>query len=572
MARNYGKVPIKVQKKSGFDKSFQNLFTAKVGTIVPILCDELIPNSTVHLKAAITAALPPLASDTFMRCKLKYASFFVPTRLIMPGYEGWLTGSDESKDVNSRAMVPQIHISGTLMNKSDAAAKLIKNTYYGPGTLADYLGFKLSQKQIDYELPSGEIGYSDDIYLNALPFLAYHRVYNDWFRNSLVQKDIYKDADTTSDYTPFSSNRVVPNVLHGYRFPLIPTAPEGQFSDGKTVLSLRQANFGYDLFTTASPQAQNGKAQAVTMSSIDGNSGFTISALRAANSMQQFLERNNLAGERLVDFVKAQYGADLSDSIAQRPILLGKGSFDVYSKGIYQTSPAVSDDGNGAVPSYGTVNPFNSVGARYGSPFADGTDMLVDNFTACEPGYLMVLAWLSPKVSYSTGIDPILSRYLDNSVSDMANPILQNVGNEPIYNSQINSWSLLWSPKIGGKDDKIFGYMERYGNWKDRQDEVHGLLRDGGTLQSFALQRTFNDSAKTMMPNISNNFLEIPTTYLDQVSAVNGDVSKYGYWCDTFFDYKVSMPLAEYSIPSLQDPAYEHGVDISLDKCGKQLN
>lgn len=571
MARNYSKVPIKVQKKSGFDKSYQNLFTSKVGTITPIMCDELIPNSTVHLKAAITAALPPLASDTFMRCRLKYAAFFVPTRIIMPGYEGWLTGSDENKDSASRAVIPQIQISGSLLNRSDSASKLLKSTYYGPGTLADFLGFKLSQKQIDYELPAGDNGYSDDVYINALPFLAYHKIYNDWFRNSLVQKDIFKDADSTSDYTPFSSNRVVPNLIHGYKFPFAPTDPNGQFSDGKTILSLRQANFGYDLFTTASPQAQNGKAQAVTMTTIDGADGFTISALRAANSMQQFLERNNLAGERLVDYVRAQYGASLSDSIAQRPILLGKGSFDVYSKGIYQTSnvPDFSDSG---AYNYNTQNPFNIVGARYGSPYADGTDILVDNFTASEPGYLMVLAWLSPKVSYSTGVDPILSRYLDNSVSDMANPILQNVGNEPIYNSQLNSWSLLWSPKIGGTKDKIFGYMERYGNWKDKQDEVHGLLRDGGTLQSFALQRTFNDSAQGSMPNISNNFLEIPTTYLDQVSAVSGDVGKYGYWCDTYFDYKVSMPLAEYSIPSLQDPACEHGVDITIDKSGKQLN
>ena len=40
--KNYSKVPVKVQKKSGFDKSFQNLFTSKVGTITPILVDELI--------------------------------------------------------------------------------------------------------------------------------------------------------------------------------------------------------------------------------------------------------------------------------------------------------------------------------------------------------------------------------------------------------------------------------------------------------------------------------------------------------------------------------------------------
>ena len=117
-------------------------------------------------------------------------------------------------------------------------------------------------------------------------------------------------------------------------------------------------------------------------------------------------------------------------------------------------------------------------------------------------------------------------------------------------------------------DDTIFGYQDRYYSWKDRIDEVHGLLRDGQSLQSFALQRTFASGA----PEISSSFLEIPKTYLDQVSAVAGDISKYGYWCDTYLDYKVSMPLAQYSVPSLQDPAYEHGVDVVVDTRGKQLS
>ena len=94
MANIYDKVPVKVQRKSGFDKSFQNLFTGKVGTIIPILTDELIPNTTVNLKMAITTQLPPLASDTFMRVKQKYAAFFVPSRLLVGGYERWLTNGD----------------------------------------------------------------------------------------------------------------------------------------------------------------------------------------------------------------------------------------------------------------------------------------------------------------------------------------------------------------------------------------------------------------------------------------------------------------------------------------------
>lgn len=566
MAKNYGKVPVKVQKKSGFDKSFQNLFTSKVGTITPILCDELIPNSTVHLRAAINASLPPLASDTFMRCKLKYAAFFVPTRLLVQGYERWLTGSDYTAAEDKKVKIPLVSVSSNILNKQSSLNS--KAEYFGPGSLADYLGMKWTESQAIEIIQEGEVGYVTDLEFNALPFLAYHRIYNDWFRNSRLQKDIYAE-EGSAGYSVASSNSVAPCVANGYKI-LINDAGTGKnsvYNDSKNILQLRQANFGYDIFTTATPSAQNGEAQAVTMTKIGDEQAFTISALRAANSIQQFLERNNLAGNRLVDYVHAQYGANLSDSIAQRPILLGKGNFDIYSKGIYQTS-SVSDDGY-TVTTQGQ-NPFVSVGARFGSPFADGTDTLVDSFTAMEPGYLMVMCWLSPKVTYGTGTDPILSRYLTNSVSDLANPLLQNVGNEPIYSSQLTN-SPLYKGRIGSDKDTIFGYVERYANWKDKQDEVHGLMRDTSSLQSFALQRCF-DHVETLTPTINSLFIQIPTDYLDQVSAVKGQVSEYGYWADTFFDYKVSMPLATYSVPSLQDPAYEHGVDVMVDKNGKQLN
>lgn len=203
--------------------------------------------------------------------------------------------------------------------------------------------------------------------------------------------------------------------------------------DGVRLKDLRQANYGYDLFTSCTPQAQNGSAQTVSFSTSGSTGEFTISALRAANSLQQFLERNNLAGNRLVDYVKAQYGANLGDAVAQRPILIGSGSFDVYSKGIYQTTDSSDVPG-------GTNNPFTTTGARYGNAYVEGQDLLIKGFTSSEPGYLMVVTWLSPKVTYSTGIDPVLTRYIDdNSQSDMANPILQNVGNEPIRYTQLNT-------------------------------------------------------------------------------------------------------------------------------------
>ena len=553
MANIYDKVPVKVQKKSGFDKSFQNLFTGKVGTVIPILTDELIPNTTVHLRMAITTQLPPLASDTFMRVKQKYAAFFVPTRILVPRYEDWLTGQQNVEGAKVRLPVFSFN------PETDKAA-------YGNGSLLDYLGYKCSETKFT-ELQS--------IAVSALPMLAYHKIWNDWFRNSLVQKDIFNRALATSTaYNPATSSILVPcdTAANRYTFTYSSTgsaitAGGSKFEDGVDISSLRQANFGSDLYTSCTPKPQNGVAQSVSFNipQVQGAQGsFTISALRAANSMQQFLERNNLAGNRLVDYVKAQYGANLNDAIAQRPVLLGSGSFDVYSKGIYQTNMFA---GSAAAESN---NPFSStVAAKFGSAYVDGNDLVIEGFTAQEPGYLMVVTWLSPKVTYSTGVDPILTRYLTlASQSDMANPILQNVGNEPIYVKQLSMDHAITN------SDEVFGYNERYANWKDKMDEVHGLLRDNASLSSFALQRTFGSFGVTpgVSPRISSEFLQIPTNYLDQIASVETDISNYGYWCDTYFDYKVSMPLARYSVPSLQDPAYEHGEDVVLDRSGKQLS
>lgn len=208
----FKKVPVKVQRKSGFDLSFQNLLTTKVGTITPVLCEELIPNETVHLKAAIQAQLPPLASDTFMRCDLKYEAFFVPHRLVMAGYQEWLVPRSEYGSSVITGATYQPKIPRLQLNISDMQ----------PGTLADYLGVK---SNIPTGLPSATtygIGSASTIAVNALPFLAYHRVYDDWYRNTLIQNSIYHSKSfissnsLTQTYSIANSQyvtRVLPPVI-----------------------------------------------------------------------------------------------------------------------------------------------------------------------------------------------------------------------------------------------------------------------------------------------------------------------------------------------------------------------
>ena len=229
---------------------------------------------------------------------------------------------------------------------------------------------------------------------------------------------------------------------------------------------------------------------------------------------------------------------------------LGSQVLDVYSNTVMQNAENAAAN---------LRNPFNSVGARYGSASVKGSNTLVDNFTTDEPGILMVMASLVPKVTYNTGLRRYLKHFTrEGAQTDLANAVLQNVGDQPIYDYEL----------VGVEGSgQVFGYTDRYAEWMDHPDEIHGYLKDGQTLQAFALQRSFDAS----LSPINGNFLQIPQDYLDQVMATSVGVTEFTFWAESYFDFKVVQPLHEYSIPSLQDPAYEHGHRITVTKNGGSL-
>ena len=552
------KVAINVANRSGFDKSFRNLLTAKCGTLVPVLWDEVIPGTRVHLKSMVSGSLAPLASETFMNVQYRMEAFFVPYRLLYGGFTDWICQNQLVNNIASQTQaVPKLPFL-TVPYFQDSAGT-IPNPDIAPGSLLDYLGFYRTDQN------------NNSLDCNAFPALAYHKIYDDWYRNSRVQKPVFTkyatnivDSSISTLYPlcatlPYSSFTTTSGIL-----PWTVDAggnivryPRSMFADGVSIFDLRQRNFDDDYFTLAQPQPQQGSAQGVSFATSGSTGSFTISQLRAANSLQQFLERNSLAGNRYVDYVKAHYGADLSDGVAQRSLYLGRSVMDIYSKGVFQTV-----DSNGSLSSN---TPFDSVASRYGSPYFASNDTLIDDFVANEYGCIMVFGSIVPRVTYSTGIDrALLSHFVDdNSRTQIADPLLQNVGNQPIYQYELTGYPISATP--------VFAYIDRFAEWMIKKDQVHGLLKDNNTLASFALQRSFGASGNSPAVAISSAFLEIPTDFLDQVSAVGTEVSDYGAWIDHFFDYKVSMPLAEYSMPSLQDPAYEHGHTVVIDRNGKHV-
>lgn len=527
MARSnsiFSRVPIELPNRSGFDCSHENMGTQTTGTLVPVLVDELLPNDSVSLGANFQVQLPPMATDFYGRVDYVIEAFFVPNRLLWGGWQSFMTHPTENA----------VYPAGTLVQGKSKYLPLfeLQSAQMIPGSLADYLGIKFSASS------SGLTGR-----FNMLPFLAYHRIYDDWYRDSRIQSPLFYRPDTSANNSQIIDQSVSfkPFVSGGQSSPSVTNVNTAlaRFSDGVNLYQLRQRNWKKDYFTTASLNPQAGGAANLTFEvDTETNSGaFSIASLRSANSMQKWLERNNIAGYRYSDQIYAQYGIYPSDAIMDRVIYLGRKVQNVYTRSVFQTT--ADNDGNSA-----SSDIFGgAVGRKAGSSQAIGECSLVDNFRATEHGFLFVLASLVPHANYGSGIRRYLTR---KEVGDFAFPLLSGMGDQSILTSELDSRYYF------AEENPEFGWTDLYAEYKFHDDEVHGLLRDGSSLEAFALQRTFD------APELSSAFLQIPKDYLDQVLSADVSVSGFSCWYDIYFPYKKVSTLPEFSLPTLADLKNTH--------------
>lgn len=508
---------IDVQNRSGFDLSFENALTMKVGTLTPVLCEEVLPNETYDLGFLTQVQLPPMATDFYGRVDLRLEAFFVPNRIIWGGWQNFMTMPQ-----NNPYSTTSIRPVRTPYFQNTSISQASINTILGPGTLADYLGVKVltgntSTTGLTVSIP------------NIMPFLAYHKIYDDWYRNSKIQNPVFVKVPPTSVGSGGATLKYAPYLGNT----LSTTGLDGLLGDSVSWYELRQRNWAKDYYTTAAlyPQASGDLAGSTVTS--DSNGTFSIGALRAANTLQRWLDRNNIAGERYADQIKATFGCYPSDSTTDRALFLGAESIGIYNKSVYTTA------GN----STANQNPFaGSVASKSANAQAVGDGQLIDSFRSTEHGYLMVIASIVPHATYSTGTRRM---FLHSQIGEYANPLLQGLGEQVIYQCEIDNTLPASNTDYGD----IFGYQQQYSEYKYHDDEVHGLLRDGQSLESFALQRAFNGGDVSL----TSDFVQIPQDYMNQVTAVANTMSNYGAWANFYFSFKKVSPLSEYVIPTLGD-------------------
>ena len=177
---------VKVNNRSGFDKSFRNSLTGKCGTLIPILVDEIIPDTKVNLKINLAASMPPLVSDTYMNVRLRVEAFAVPHRLCQANFEDYFTNypgryTDDAADATDfqerSGCMPLIRVCDSDGYLSSGESIVLQN-----GSLGDYMGLPKFADDFNFDVP-------------IAPFVAYWLIWQEWYRNPRVQKPAFIKPD-----------------------------------------------------------------------------------------------------------------------------------------------------------------------------------------------------------------------------------------------------------------------------------------------------------------------------------------------------------------------------------------
>lgn len=510
----FAQIPAVHMARSQFDRSFAIKDTFDFDYLVPIFIDEIIPGDTANVSLNTFARLATQKVPIMDNMYIDYFFFFVPNRLIWDNWERFNGAQDDPGD-NTDYLIPTI----TLSTGTGAAV----------GSIYDKFG-----------IPTGV----DNLEINALPLRAYNLIFNTWFRdqnlqNSLViSKDDGPDADT--EYTLLKRGK-----RHDYFTSALPWAQKGSpvsmplgttapvISDGINVPEVRVPG----VYNSTDLLAQGGVNAIISSSTNTGsNAGIiwgnvtglladlstataaTINQLREAWQVQSILELDARGGTRYVEILQAHFNVVSPDFRLQRPEFLGGGQSTINSHPVAQTAPTAGSNAQAQLAAFATSSTTGHVG-------------FTKSFV--EHGYVVGLACARADLTYQQGLNRLWSR---QTRFDFFWPKLQEIGEQAILNKEIYAQGT-------SADDAVFGYQERYAEYRYKPSEIHGEFRStyATPLDMWHMAEEFGS-----LPALNSTFI-VQSTPIDRAISIS---SEPHLLFDAWFSYKHARPMMTYSVPS----------------------
>lgn len=432
-------------KRSKFNLSHSRLASFDMGQLVPIGLVEVLPGDTIQHAAHMLLRAMPLATPPMHHVVARVHHWYVPHRIVMPEFEQFITGGPDGNDAT---VWPTISL-------SNVAEK----------SLADYLGIPTT--------------FTGDV--SALPFRAYAKIWNENYRDQDLQILLTVDDGSGPDSTTstalqntcwekdyFTTARPWEQKGDSVTLPLGSTAPVGQLDAGvftaaevgPSVNAIRPVGAVGNLTVNADLVVDLSAATAVNVNDV-----------REAFALQRYKEARARYGSRYTEYL-AYLGVRSSDARLQRPEYLGGGKQSLQFSEVLQTGSTTAD--------------VNGVGQMYGHGIAAMQSNRYRKYFE-EHGYIMSLAYVLPKTVYPQGLHRTWNRRVKE---DFFQKELQHIGQQQVLMKEIYA--------LGAGPDTVFGYQDRYDEYRRMESSVHGefrgALNDWHFARLLAAQPTLNAS------------------------------------------------------------------------------
>lgn len=526
--KGFNQVELRKPTRSTFNLSHEKRLSTRIGKLTPILITETMPNDTFHGSSEVLIKLAPLIAPIYHRLNLYVHYFFVPNRLLWDEWEDFITGGRLGETVTAPPVPPYGYINNAL-----AAGQ----NYFDVGSLSDYLGIP--------PIPDSAVAAWTNVSTYILPHAAFYQCWYDYYRD----RNYVPDNDILPLPTGLVGNPNATELLktryrcweHDYFTSALPFTQRGSEVlmplQGTGTVQYAAASEAYNADgTTPAPgaasfgsnQLQDAGLQPVRIENILNdevnitNSEVSINDLRRAVRLQEWLERNALAGSRYSESIMAHFGRKTSDSRLQRAEYLGGGKAVVQISEVMTT--AYSEDEGAAVIPPGTPS-------GRGSTYADTNRF---SYNCEEHGFVVGILSVMPSSSYMQGLPRMfLAR---RTFLDYPWPSFAHLGEQEVYNYEIFHDT---TTHTSNGQYSVFGYQSRYSEWKHIASSSHGDFRT--TLDYWHLTRKF-----ATLPLLGEQFVTFEDALQDRVFNVSG--------VDTLWLYVYNKLNVKRSLPYFGTP------------------